>query len=152
MPYDEVYVVDSRQRPWRWSLSLILIFMLVMWVVAVGAALLVARARLTADAPTLVDELVARAVAFVAVSAALLGFSLASLLFTTTTIVLSVALPGWVISMLPLFAPPIRRPSGRLLVSSETWVQVSVALSVVTGLAMAAFVLVRLLMTRPEIA
>ena len=133
-------------------MSLILIFMLGMWVVAVGAALLVARARLSSGAPTLGDELVARGVAFAAVSAALLGFSVASLLFTTTTIVLTVALPGWVISMLPLFVPPIRRPSGRLLVSSETLVQVSVALSVVTGLAMALFVFARLIMTRPEIA
>ena len=133
-------------------MSIILIFMLGMWVVAIGAALLVARARLSSGAPTLADELVARAVAFAAVSAALLGFSVASLLFTTTTMVLTVALPGWVISMLPLFVPPIRRPSGRLLVSSETWVHVSVVLSVVTGLAMAFFVFARLIMTRPEIA
>ena len=126
--------------------------MLGMWVVAIGAALLVARARLSSGAPTLADELVARAVAFAAVSTALLGFSVASLLFTTTTMVLTVALPGWVISMLPLFVPPIRRPSGRLLVSSETWVHVSVVLSVVTGLAMAFFVFVRLIMTGPEIA
>ena len=133
-------------------MSIILIFMLGMWVVAIGAALLVARARLSSGAPTLADELVARAVAFAAVSTALLGFSVASLLFTTTTMVLTVALPGWVISMLPLFVPPIRRPSGRLLVSSETWVHVSVVLSVVTGLAMAFFVFVRLIMTGPEIA
>lgn len=126
--------------------------MLGMWVVAVGAALLVARARLSSGAPTLADELVARAVAFAAVSTALLGFSVASLLFTTTTMVLTVALPGWAISMLPLFVPPIRRPSGGLLVSSETWVQVSVVLSIVTGLAMAFFVFVRLIMTGPEIA
>ena len=133
-------------------MSIILIFMLGMWVVAIGAALLVARARLSSGAPTLADELVARAVAFAAVSTALLGFSVASLLFTTTTMVLTVALPGWAISMLPLFVPPIRRPSGRLLVSSETWVHVSVVLSVVTGLAMAFFVFVRLIMTGPEIA
>ena len=126
--------------------------MLGMWVVAIGAALLVARARLSSGAPTLADELVARAVAFAAVSTALLGFSVASLLFTTTTMVLTVALPGWAISMPPLFVPPIRRPSGRLLVSSETWVHVSVVLSVVTGLAMAFFVFVRLIMTGPEIA
>ncbi len=125
--------------------------MLGMWLASVGSALVVARFRLSSQNPTLRDELLARGVAFLAVTFALSGFSLASIAFTTTTLVIVVALPGWALTVLPLLAPPIRRSTGGLLVSSETWVYVSVGLSVATGLAMAFYVLARLLMTRPEL-
>ena len=125
--------------------------MLGMWLASVGSALVVARFRLSSQNPTLRDELLARGVAFLAVTFALSGFSLASIAFTTTSLVIVVALPGWALSVLPLLAPPIRRSTGGLLVSSETWVYVSVGLSVATGLAMAFYVLARLLMTRPEL-
>ena len=125
--------------------------MLGMWLASVGSALVVARFRLSSQNPTLRDELLARGVAFLAVTFALSGFSLASIVFTTTSLVIVVALPGWALTVLPLLAPPIRRSTGGLLVSSETWVYVSVGLSVATGLAMAFYVLARLLMTRPEL-
>ena len=125
--------------------------MLGMWLASVGSALVVARFRLSSQNPTLRDELLARGVAFLAVTFALSGFSLASIAFTTTSLVIVVALPGWALTVLPLLAPPIRRSTGGLLVSSETWVYVSVGLSVATGLAMAFYVLARLLMTRPEL-
>ena len=125
--------------------------MLGMWLASVGSALVVARFRLSSQNPTLRDELLARGVAFLAVTFALSGFSLASIAFTTTSLVIVVALPGWALTVLPLLAPPIRRSTGGLLISSETWVYVSVGLSVATGLAMAFYVLARLLMTRPEL-
>ncbi len=129
-----------------------MMIMLAMWFAAVSTVLFVARSRLSSPAPTLRDELLARGFAFLALTAVLSAISLASIAFTTTTLVIVVALPGWALSVLPLLAPPLRRSTGGLLVSSETWVYVSVGLSVATGLAMAFYVLVRLLMTRPELA
>ena len=126
--------------------------MLGLWATAIGAALMVARARLASGAPTLRDELLARGVAFLAATMALSGFSLAAIVLTTTTLILAIAPPAWVLSVLPLFIPPLHRRNGDLLVSSETWIQVSVAATVASGLAMSLFILVRLLMTRPELA
>ena len=148
--------------------------MLGMWLASVGTALVVARFRLSSPAPTLRDELLAvRGVAFLAVTFALSGFSLASIAFTTTSltneviVMGKVALPGWAahrraaaphLATSPDMPPPIRRSTGGLLVSSETWVYVSVARKKGAlkrgghrprdGLLRA---LARLLMTRPEL-
>jgi drug/metabolite transporter (DMT)-like permease len=130
---------------------LILLTLLGLWAITMGAALIVARDRLTSEHASLRDELLARGVAFLAASLGIFSFSLAATLITTSLFVFSIALPAWLLSVLPLFLPPLRRRDGRLRVSSETWVRVSVGMSVAGGVAVALFVLVRLLLTRPEL-
>ena len=132
-------------------MSLGLLVLLGLWLVTVGAALLVARNRLTRGDTTLRDELLARGVALVAASVALSGFGLAAALLTRTGMVMALVPGAWVLSVLPLFIPPLRRRTGGVLVSSETWVLVSVLITVGGGLFMALFILVRLLLTGPEL-
>ena len=133
------------------GLSLILIFFLVLWGVTVGTAMLVARDRLDSPSASLWDELLARGVAFVAASLALLGFGLAASVASTTIHVLIIVPPIWALSVLPLFLPSLRRADGAILVSSQSWIVVSVGVTILGGMSIALFLLVRLILTGPEL-
>jgi hypothetical protein len=132
-------------------LTLALLIMLGLWAVTVGTALFVARARLDRDDASLRDELLARGVAFLAASVALFGFGLAATVLTTTSLMVLIAPPAWVLSVLPLFIPSLHRRNGDIRVSSEAWIQVSVVVTVASGLYMSLFILVRLILTGPEL-
>ena len=133
------------------GLSLILIIFLVLWGATVGTALLVARDRLDSPSASLMDELLARGVAFVAASLALLGFGLAASVASTTTHVLIIVPPTWALSVLPLFVPSLRRADGTILVSSQSWIVVSVGVTILGGLSISLSLLVRLILTGPEL-
>ena len=135
----------------RFGVSLALLVLLGFWLAAVGSSLLMARARLSKENPALLDEVLARGVAFVASSAILASFGAAAIVLTTTKLAISLVPWAWALSITPLFIPPIRRKNGQLLVPSETWVLISVLLTVGSGVFLALSILVRLLLTNPQL-
>ena len=132
-------------------MSLVLLLLLAVWAVAVGGALVVARTRLGREGATFRDELVARGFALVALSVALSAMGLAAALFTASTDVLLLMPVLWAVSAAPLAVPPLRRRDGSERVSSFGWVLTSVLLSASSAPVLALFVLVRLILTNPEI-
>jgi hypothetical protein len=135
----------------RFGVSLALLVLLGLWLAAVGSSLLMARDRLSKEYPTLRDEVLVRGVAFVGSSAVLASFGAAATILTTTKLAISLVPWAWVLSITPLFIPPIRWKNGQVLVSSETWVLVSVLLTVGSGVFLAFSILVRLLLTNPQL-
>ena len=133
------------------EVSLIIIIFLVLWGFTVGTALIVARNRLDSPLVSLWDELLARGVAFMGASLALIGFGLAASMASTTTHVLIIVPPTWTLSVVPLFLPPLRRASGAIVVSSQNWIVVSVGVTVLGGLTISLSLLVRLILTGPEL-
>lgn len=142
-------MIEERVR--RFKVSLALLVLLGLWVVAVGSSLLVARYRLSNDNPTWRSEVLARGVTFVASTAILSSFGAAATILTTTRLAMSLVPWVWVLSIIPLFIPPIRWKNGQVLVSSETWVLISVLLTVGSGVFLALTILVRLLLTDPQL-
>ena len=125
--------------------------LLLMWLGTVGSAVIVARARLGADDTTWKDEALVRGLALGAASVALGGFGLAGTIVTTTGQVFFVVAPAWLISALLLCLPPLGRSGGGVRVSSQAWVFCAMGVTVLGGLGMALFVLVRLILSGPEL-
>lgn len=142
-------MIEERVR--RFKVSLALLVLLGLWLAAVGSSLLVARYRLSNDNPTWRSELLARGVALVASSTILASFGAAATILTTTGLAMSLVPWAWAFSVTPLFIPPIRWKNGQMLVSSETWVLISVLLTVGSGVFLALSILVRLLLTDPQL-
>ena len=132
-------------------MTLFVMLLILMWLVTVGSAVFVARDRLGGDDTSWKDEALARALAFGAASAALGGFGLAGAVITSTDEVFFVIAPAWLISALILCLPPLGRPDGAPRVSSQTLVFCSMGVTVLGGLGMALFVLIRLILSNPEL-
>jgi hypothetical protein len=137
-------------------LSVIVILMLLLWGGATGAALLVARDRLSPEAtgkrpPSLWDEALARGVAFLAASIALATFGLIGAIVTNTGDILLAVPPAWALSALPLVLPSSRDPGQGFWRSSQGLVLASVLLTAASVAGMALWVLVRLLLARPSL-
>ena len=131
-------------------MTLLVVLLLLMWLGTIGSAVIVARARLDDDA-TWKDEALVRVLALGAASVALGGFGLAGTIVTDTADVFLVVGPAWLISALLLCLPPVGRSDGGVRVSSQAWVFCSMGVTVLGGLGMALFVLVRLILSGPEI-
>ena len=125
--------------------------LLLMWLGTVGSAVIMARARLGSGDASWKDEALARGLAFGAASVALGGFGLAGTIVTDTAQVFLVVGPAWLISALLLCLPPLGRSDGGIRVSSQTWVFCSMGVTVLGGLGMSLFVLIRLIMSGPEL-
>ena len=131
-------------------MSLVLLFLLVLWTVTVGTTLLVARSCLAPGGASLGNELLARGVALVSASVALGALGLAGSLFTASTDVLRLVPFLWLLAAAPLAVPPLAW-GGAPRVSSMGLIMTSVALSAAGAPVLALFVLARLIMTNPEI-
>ena len=132
-------------------MTLIVMLLILMWLGTVGSAVFMARARLGADDASWKDEALVRVLAFGAASVALGGFGLAGALITTTDEVFFVVAPAWLISALILCLPPLGRSDGAVRVSSQTLIFCSMGVTVLGGLGMALFVLIRLILSNPEL-
>ncbi len=131
-------------------MSLVLLFLLVLWTVTVGTTLLVARNRIGRAGASLGNELLARGVALVSASVALGALGLAGSLFTASTDVLRLVPFLWLAAAAPLVVPPLAW-RGALRVSSMGLILTSVMLSAAGAPVLALYVLARLIMTNPEI-
>ena len=132
-------------------MTLLVMLLILMWLGTVGSTVFMARARLGADDSSWKDEALVRALAFGAASVALGGFGLAGALITSTGEVFFVVAPAWLISALILCLPPLGRSDGAVRVSSQTLVFCSMGVTVLGGLGMALFVLIRLILSNPEL-
>jgi len=121
------------------------------WIVSVGATLFIARDRLDMPKTRFKDELLARSVAFCAATASLGGFGLLATVVTSTPQFLIIIPLIWILSVLPLFLPPIRRGDHSAIISSSNWVATSVAVTVLGGFFMSLSILVRLILRETEI-
>ena len=139
------------ETPGGTALTLFVMLLILMWLGTVGSAVIVARARLGAGDASWRDEALVRALAFGAASAALGGFGLAGTIVTDDADVFFVVAPAWIISALLLCLPPLARSDGSVRVSSQAWVFCSMGAAVLGGLAMALFVLIRLILSGPEL-
>ena len=125
--------------------------LILMWLGTVGSTVIIARARLGVDDATWKDEALVRVLAFGATSVALGGFGLAGTIITNTGEVFFVVAPAWLVSALLLCLPPLGRSDGSVRVSSQAWVFCSMIVTVLGGLGMALFVLIRLIISGPEL-
>lgn len=132
-------------------MTLFVMLFILMWLVTVGSAVFVARDRLGADNPSWKDEALVRVLALAAASVALGGFGLAGALITSTDEVFLVIAPAWLLSALILCLPPLGRADGPVRISSQTLVFCSMGVTVLGSLAMALFVLIRLILSNPEL-
>ena len=133
------------------TLTLLVVLLLLMWLGTVGSAVIMARARLGDDDATWQDEAVARGMALGAASVALGGFGLAGTIVADTAQVFLVVGPAWLISALLLCLPPVGRADGGVRITSQAWVFCSMVVTVLGGLSMSLFVLIRLIMSGPEL-
>lgn len=131
-------------------MSLVLLFLLVVWTVAIGTTLLVARSRLGRGGASLGNELLARGVALLSATVALGALGLMGSLFTASTDVLRLVPFLWLVAAAPLLVPPLGW-RGAPRVSSMGLIMTSVVLSAAGAPVLALFVLARLIMTNPEI-
>ena len=132
-------------------MTLLVMLLLLMWLGTIGSAVIVARARLGDGDATWRDEALVRGLALGAATVALGGFGLAGAIVTDTADVFLVVGPAWLISALILCLPPVGRAGGGVRVTSQAWVFCSMGVTVLGGLSMALFVLIRLILSGPEI-
>ena len=133
------------------ALTLFVMLLILMWLGTVGSAVIVARARLGNGDATWRDEALVRALALAAATVALGGFGLAGTIVTGSADVFLVVGPAWLISALILCLPPVGRSGAGFSITSQAWVFSSMAVTILGGLSMALFVLVRLILSGPEI-
>lgn len=132
-------------------MTLLVVLLLLMWLGTIGSAVIVARARLGDGDATWKDEALVRVLALGAATVALGGFGLAGTIVTDSADVFLVVGPAWLISALLLCLPPVGRSGGGVRVTSQAWVFCSMGVTVLGGLSMALFVLIRLILSGPEI-
>ena len=132
-------------------MTLAVMLLIFMWLGTVGSTVVLARARLDADVVSWKDEALVRVLAFGAASVALGGFGLAGAIITKTNDVFFVIAPAWLISALLLCLPPLGRSEEGVRFTSQSWVFSSMIVTVLGGLGMALFVLIRLVISNPEL-
>ena len=136
---------------WGCELSLALLALLVVWTVAIGTTMVVARNRLGPVDPSVADELLSRGLALASATVTLGILGGAGALFTASTDILLLVPVVWLVAVAPLAVPRMSRPDGTPRFNSMNMVVTSVMLSAAGGPVLALFVLVRLIMTNPEI-
>ena len=132
-------------------MTLFVMLLILMWLGTVGSTVVLARVRLDSDDASWKDEALVRVLAFGAASVALGGFGLAGTIVTDTAEVFFVVAPAWLISALLLCLPPLGRSDEGVRFTSQSWVFCSMIVTVLGGLGMALFVLIRLIISGPEL-
>jgi len=132
-------------------LAIILVSLLFCWLVSVGLALVIARSKLDSPNHGLKNEIIARGAALLGATLAISVFSFAASVLTAWSVTLPIFPMAFGICILPLFLPQIVSKTNQVIISSQSWIWLSVIITVLTGLAMALSILVRLIKSAPEL-